>query len=72
MLEYASRRFTLPSTSAVRFATTMVMIASQIAMVSQVSYRPGNAVRKTRRNAANAAALMAVDMNAVTGTGAPS
>ncbi len=50
----------------------MVNTASQTAIASHVSYNPGKAVRKTRRNAAKAAAFTAAAMNPVTGAGAPS
>ncbi len=72
MLEYASIRFTFVCPSAMRLATTMVIAASHHRIGIQSSYAASKATTKTRRNATNAAAFTADDMNAVTGAGAPS
>ncbi len=65
-------RFTFSSAMATRFATTMVATARPKTRPAHVSYSPPNAVRKTRRKAANAAAFTAAAMKPVTGAGAPS
>src|SRR5262245_52128429 len=72
MLEYASIRLMLlcstPSTDPPIIVTAA--IADRIGTQRPCSGSSGQ--RKTRANAANAAALTAVDMNAVTTVGAPS
>ena len=59
-------------TSAAMFPTTMLATAITAIAACQSGCRSGSAPEKSRRNAAKAAALVAVDMKAVTVVGAPS
>ena len=69
--EYASIRFTLVCTTAITDPTTSVSTASTQIAGRQSSRQCGSATTSTRSIAANAAALPADAMNAVTGVGAP-
>src|SRR5271169_6400362 len=69
MEEYASRRFTLCCTS----AHTFPIVIESTAETQTIQNQPGAPVANSARsNTANAAALGPVDMNPLTGAGAPS
>ena len=70
--EYASRRLTFVWASAARLPTTSETTASTAIATDQISACSGNAVTSTRSVTTSATALVAADMNAVTGVGAPS
>ena len=64
-------RFTLVWATPTTVPTTIVAMALAPSSGAQCALSGPNAVRKTRTNAANAAALTAVDMKPVTIVGAP-
>ena len=72
MLEYASMRLMLRCSSAVTLPTVMVSAASIHRTLLQSAASGDSVCRKTRANAANAAALMPTAINAVTAVGEPS
>src|SRR5450756_1640205 len=72
MLEYASMRFTFDCATPTTVPSTIVEAATTQRMALQSPRRGSKADRKTRTNAANAAALTPVDMKPVTEGGAPS
>src|SRR5437764_8554333 len=72
MLEYASIRLTLVCATPTTVPTIIVAAATGQSTAPQLARSGSNADRKTRTNAANAAAFTPVDMNAVTAGGAPS
>src|SRR5436190_14774924 len=72
MLEYASMRFTFDCATPTIVPTSIVSPAIADSTGAQCTCSGSRAERNTRTNAANAAALTAVDMNPVTSVGAPS
>ncbi len=72
MLEYASMRFTLVCATPTIVPTIIVAAAIGQRTALQLALSGSNADRKTRTNAANAAAFTPVDMKPVTEDGAPS
>ncbi len=72
MLEYASIRFRLVCATPTTVPRIIVAAAIQATSGAQSALNGSNADRKTRANAANAAALTPVDMKPVTIAGAPS
>src|SRR5215831_11373822 len=72
MLEYASIRFTLDCVTPTNVPTIIVAAATIQSTPLQSARSGSKAARKTRANAANAAAFTPVDMNPVTAGGAPS
>src|SRR5215467_6946221 len=72
MLEYASIRLTLVWATPTTVPTIIVSAATGQSTMVQLARSGSSAERNTRTNAAKAAALTPVDMNAVTGGGAPS
>ena len=70
--EYASIRFTLRWTSAARLPTASEQTAITAIVTVQRCASAGNAVTSTRSISTSATVLVAADMNAVTGVGAPS
>src|SRR4051812_32341158 len=72
MLEYESIRFTFDCATPTTVPTIIVAAAITQITSLHVPRSGSNADRKTRTNAANAAALTPVDMKPVTAGGAPS
>src|SRR5580765_8486800 len=72
MLEYASIRFTLDCATPTTVPVIIVAAATIHRTGPQCALSGSNAERKTRVNAANAAAFTPVDMKPVTAGGAPS
>src|SRR4026207_1752276 len=72
MLEYASIRLTFVCTTPTTVPTIIVIAAITESIGIQGAWSGSSGDRNTRANAANAAALTPVDMNAVTIVGAPS
>src|ERR1700736_4280910 len=72
MLEYASILLTLDCATPTTAPTTIVRTAIAHTSGRQWGYSGSKAERKTRTNAANAAAFTPVDMKPVTAGGAPS
>ena len=70
--EYASMRLTFFCTSAARLPTTSEHTAITAIATVQSSAFGGNAVTRIRSDTTSATVLVAADMNAVTGVGAPS
>ena len=69
--EYASSRFRLVWTIAIRLPTIMLVAATNASSVCHSGARWGRPPSKTRTIMAKAAALVPTDMKAVTGRGAP-
>src|SRR5581483_2686659 len=72
MLEYASMRLTLVCVTPTNVPRIIVAAATTQSTALQSPRSGSNAARKTRANAANAAAFTPVDMKPVTAGGAPS
>ena len=72
MLEYASMRLTLVCTTPTTVPRIIVAAAITDSTGIHCACSGSSGDRNTRTNAANAAALTPVDMNAVTIVGAPS
>src|SRR5260370_41832615 len=72
MLEYASILLTLDWATPTTAPTTIVRTAIAHTSARQCGYSGSKAERKTRTNAANAAAFTPVDMKPVTAGGPPS
>src|SRR5688572_10420928 len=72
MLEYASSRLTFDCATPTTVPTIIVAAAITQTTPLHSSRSGSNAARKTRTNAANAAAFTPVDMKPVTDGGAPS
>src|SRR5512138_338797 len=72
MLEYASMRLTFVCATPTTVPTIIVAAATGQSTTPQLARSGSSAERNTRTNAAKAAALTPVDMNAGTGGGAPS
>src|SRR5579859_8101654 len=70
--EYARSLFMLVCDSAITLPTTMDAMASAQIKPNQCACTADSDTLNTRTNAANTAALVVTDMNAVTGVGAPS
>src|SRR5437762_8698105 len=72
MDEYASMRFTVRCTSAAKLPITSEQTAITASATVQRCAFAGKAVVRIRRATTSATGLVAADMNAVTGVGAPS